>query len=178
MPVTRMTYVPAGVPPLPPLLFVLPPPHATPKTKAANTHATATARLFPFLLLSEPKPTPATPISGNQSAYNGSDPDPECEVLAVAPVVLTVSMAGLPGVIEPGLIEHFGAIAGDGCTEQERATEPLNAEVAVIFTVAVDDPPGLTVLGVSPEAETEKAGASAISNTVPKLESPPAVVVP
>jgi hypothetical protein len=102
-------------------------------------------------------------------------------VLAVAPVVLTVRVAGVPGVMEPGLIEHCGAIPGDGCTKQERVTEPLNAEIAVTFTVAVDDPPGLTVLGVSPEAESEKSGVisnGVISNTVPKFEAPPAVVVP
>lgn len=96
-------------------------------------------------------------------------------MLAVAPVVLTVRVAEVPGVMEPGLIEHFGANAGDGFTEQERATEPPNAANAVIFTLEVDDPPGLTRFGVSPEAESEKSGV--ISNTVPKFEAPPAVVV-
>jgi hypothetical protein len=38
------------------------------------------------------------------------------------PNELSVSVAGVPGVMELGLIEHVGARAGDGCTEQERPT--------------------------------------------------------
>ena len=81
--------------------------------------------------------------------------------------------------MEPGLIEHCGAIAGDGCTEQDRVAEPLNPEIAARFTVAMEDPPGLTVLGASRSADSEKSGmAAVISNTVPKVEAPPALVVP
>ena len=76
--------------------------------------------------------------------------------------MLTVKIAGVPAVIEPGLIEHFGAIAGDGCTEQDRVTEPLKPEIAVVLTAAVDDPPRVTVLGVSPEVAGAKSGMAAI----------------
>jgi hypothetical protein len=81
--------------------------------------------------------------------------------------------------MEGGLIEQAGAMAGDGCTEQERAIEPPNPETAVMLTVAMDDPPGLTEAGIRVEADREKFGAAApISNTVPKLPLPPAAVVP
>jgi hypothetical protein len=100
----------------------------------------------------------------------------EGKALAVAPVVLTVRVAGVPGVIEPGLIEHVGANADDGVTEQERAAKPLNAANALIFTAEVEDAPALTGFGASPEAESEKSGV--ISNTVPKFGMPPEVVVP
>jgi len=175
---TLMTYVPGGVPPvrlLPPLL-VWPPPQAMLIAKPANRNTSA--RLFLLLPLSEPKNIPPTPISGTQSAYDSAELDPEGDLFAVGPVVLTVRTAGVPATMEPGLIEHFGAITGDGCTEHERATEPLTMEPAPIFTVAVDEPPALTVLGVSPEEESEKVGASVSWKVVPRFEVPPAVVVP
>ena len=81
---------------------------------------------------------------------------------AVGPVVLTVSVAGIPAVVELGLIEHFGASNGNGSTEQERATAELKPPAVVTFTVAVDDPPGLTVPGVSGEAVTVKSGVAMI----------------
>ena len=74
--------------------------------------------------------------------------------------MLTVSLAGIPAVVELGLIEHFGARGRNGCTEQERATALLKPPVVVTFTVAVDDAPGLTVPGVSGEAESEKSGVT------------------
>jgi hypothetical protein len=72
--------------------------------------------------------------------------------------VPTVNIAAVPAVAELGLIEHRGASAGEGCTEHERATEPLNPPAAVTFTVEVDDAPGLTVLGASGEMASEKSG--------------------
>jgi len=95
-------------------------------------------------------------------------------VPADPPVVLTVRVAGVPIVIEPGLIEHVGVDVDDGSTEQERATDPMNAANALTFTVEVDDSPGLTRLGASPEAASEKSGLRL--NTVPKSEALPAVV--
>ena len=76
--------------------------------------------------------------------------------------MLTVKIAAVPAVVELGLIEHFGASDGNGCTEQERATGELKPPAVVTFTVAVDDAPGLTVPGVSGEAETEKSGIPVI----------------
>ena len=77
---------------------------------------------------------------------------------AVGPVVRTVSVAAVPGVVELGLIEQVGASAGNGVTEQLRATElknPLAAATTLI--VEVDDAPGLTAAGVRAEAESEKS---------------------
>jgi len=82
----------------------------------------------------------------------------EGKATAVGPVVLTVNIAAVPAVVELGLIEHFGARDGNGCTEQERATALLKPPAVVTLTVALDDAPGLTVPGVSGEAETEKSG--------------------
>jgi len=160
------------VPPPPPPLLFEPPPHAVPKTKPANSaHANHPTGSFPFLFLSDPRPAHVTtPISGNQSAYHGPEPEGEGRVRAVGPGVLTVRVAGVPGVMEPGLIEHFGANAGEGATEQERDTVPLNAANGLISTVEVDDPPGLTGFGENPEVDREKSGV--ISNTVPTLEAP------
>jgi hypothetical protein len=75
---------------------------------------------------------------------------------AVGPVVLTVNVEGVPGTIEPELNEHVGANVGAGCTEQVRATAPLNPPAALAtFNVEVDGAPGLTAAGVSAEAERE-----------------------
>ncbi len=62
--------------------------------------------------------------------------------------MVTVSVAGVPEVTEPGLIEHCGARAGAGCTEQVNATESLNPPEGVTSRMEEDEPPGLTVLGV------------------------------
>jgi hypothetical protein len=107
----------------------------------------------------EPRQMPGTtnPMSGNQTAYNHPEPSLG-KAKAVAPVVLTVNVAGVPGAVELGAIEHPGANVGEGCTEHERTTEPLNPPVAAMFTVEVDDPPGLNVLGVRPVDESEKSG--------------------
>jgi hypothetical protein len=167
VPVTVMAYVPGGVPLLTLLLPL--PPQAIPKIKPAiRTLVSATAESFPRSFCSEPTATPATrAINGNQSALNGLKPEPEGKVVAVAPVVLTVRVAGVPGGMELGLIEHLGADAGDGCTEQERVTDLLNGSRGVTYTVEIDDAPGLTVLGVSAEEVSEKSGL--ISNIFPKV---------
>ena len=80
--------------------------------------------------------------------------------------------------MEPGLIEHFGASAGRGCTEQENVTESPNPSIAFTSTVDVDDPPGLTVLGVSMEAESTNSGAMVSLNTTPQPPSPHTSVLP
>ncbi len=61
--------------------------------------------------------------------------------------MLTLSVAGVPGAVELGLIEHVGARVGEGVTEQVRATVALNpAAAGTTFTVEVDGAaPGLTV---------------------------------
>lgn len=60
--------------------------------------------------------------------------------------------------MELGLIEHVGARAGVGDTAQVSATALKNPFAAgTTFTVEVDDAPGLTVVGVSAEAESEKS---------------------
>ena len=70
----------------------------------------------------------------------------------------TVSVAGVPGITELGLIEHVGASAGAGVTAQVSATELKNPfAAATTFIVEVDDAPGLSAAGVSAEAETEKS---------------------
>ena len=76
----------------------------------------------------------------------------------MGPVVRTVSVAGVPGITELGLIEHVGASTGKGVTAQVSATALKNPFAAgTTFTVEVDDAPGLTVVGVSAEAESEKS---------------------
>ena len=77
--------------------------------------------------------------------------------------MLTVSVAGVPGAMELGLMEHVGASTGDGCTEQVRATVPLNPFVGARLTVEVDDPPGLTIPGASVEAESEKSAGGKLN---------------
>jgi hypothetical protein len=72
--------------------------------------------------------------------------------------VRTVSVAGVPGITELGLIEHAGASAGVGVTAHVRATELKNPPAAgTTFIVEVADAPGLTAVGVSAEAESEKS---------------------
>ena len=80
----------------------------------------------------------------------------------------TVSVAGVPGIAELGLIEHVGASAGVGVTAQVRATELKNPPAAATtFTVEVDDAPGLTAGGVNAEADSEKSE----SNVAPTVWS-------
>jgi hypothetical protein len=69
-------------------------------------------------------------------------------------------VAGVPGATELGLTEQVGASAGAGVTAQVKDTEPLKPPTAATVSVEVDEPPALTVAGVSVEAETEKSGAS------------------
>jgi hypothetical protein len=83
-------------------------------------------------------------------------------------VVFTVSVAGVPGGVELGLIAHVGASAGAGVTTQVRLTllkKPPGAGTTLI--VEVEDPPAFTVAGVSGVAESEKSE----SNVAPTLWS-------
>jgi hypothetical protein len=98
--------------------------------------------------------------------------------------VVTVSVAGVPGATEPGLIEHCGARVGAGCTEQESVTEPLNPAMALMLKFEVEDPPALIVLGENAAAESEKSGlVGAILKItpqppVPHERSPPLAALP
>lgn len=60
-------------------------------------------------------------------------------------VVVTVSVAGVPGVTELGVIEHCGANCGDGDTEQVSETELLKPRTAATSMFEVAECPGLTV---------------------------------
>ena len=82
--------------------------------------------------------------------------------------MFTVRVAAVPGITEFGLIEHVGASAGVGVTAHVRATELKNPFASgTTFTVEVDDAPGLTVAGVSAEAEREKSE----SNVAPTVSA-------
>jgi hypothetical protein len=90
---------------------------------------------------------------------NGRDGLPKGNACAaVGAVVVMVSVAGVPGVIEFGFREHCGACAGEGCTEQVRETELLNPFTPAAFTVAVELCPGLIGLGAGSDADIEKSG--------------------
>ena len=69
-----------------------------------------------------------------------------------------VNVAEVPGVTELGLIEHCGASAGAGETEQARDTEALNPFTALMFTVEVEDRPALMGLGLGKDPTTENSG--------------------
>jgi len=73
----------------------------------------------------------------------------------VGAVVVTVSVAGVPGVTELGVIEHCGANCGDGDTEQVSETELLKPSKAATSMFEVAECPGLTIAGESVAAETE-----------------------
>src|SRR5438552_3139917 len=105
-------------------------------------------------------PPNVSPAIGSHKASDNGLALPDNAVCApVGAVVVIVAVAELPGVIELGLTEHWGACAGDGCTEQVRETVSLNPFAPSALTVAVADWPGLIGLGVKAEAETEKSGA-------------------
>ncbi|HXW93363.1 MAG TPA: hypothetical protein VEK33_22630 [Terriglobales bacterium] len=106
-----------------------------------------------------------TPLTGKKSAYNKRDLKSRCNISAVAPVVATIKFAFVPGIREPGLIEHCGAKAELGCTEQERDTEAVKKLIGAILTVEVADPPGFTVPGLKSEAVTEKSNTTKLKST-------------
>jgi hypothetical protein len=77
---------------------------------------------------------------------------------ALGGVVLTVSVAGVPGITELGLIEQVGARGGAGVTAQVSATELKNPFAsAATLIVELAEPPALTAAGVSAVAETVKS---------------------
>ena len=86
-------------------------------------------------------------------------------------VLVTVTVAGVPGLTEPGLAEHWGANCGVGCTEQVRETELLKPLTAPTLTLEVELCPGLIALGVAAVEDMEKSGAGALNvATTVKLE--------
>jgi len=74
-------------------------------------------------------------------------------------VVVIVSVAVVPGFTDVGLMEHCGASADLGCTEQEKETEPVKPFPAVVVTVDVSDCPGLTVGSASADRESAKSSS-------------------
>jgi hypothetical protein len=81
-----------------------------------------------------PIPTHANPKNGSHKAYNRRE-SPASRADADDGVVVTVRVAEVPGLTEAGLIEHCGASAGDGLTEQARETEALNPPSGVTLMV-------------------------------------------
>jgi len=89
----------------------------------------------------------------------------------VGAVVVTVTVAGVPGLTEPGLTEHWGDSCGIGCTEQVRETELVKPLTASMLTLDVELCPGLIASGVAAVEDTEKSGAGALNvATTVKLE--------
>lgn len=104
-------------------------------------------------------PANASPASGSHNALIrrvGLAKGSPCAT--VGAVVVTVTVAELPGVIEVGLTEHWGACAGEGCTEQVKDTESLKPFTPSALIVAVERWPGLMGLGAKSDTETEKSG--------------------
>ena len=149
------------MPPPPPLLPP-PPPQADWKTSPAinKEQSRKPARVvFFFRCALKLIPANASPAIGSHKALNGRDGllwGIACA--AVGAVVVIVSVADVPGVIELGLREHCGACVGEGCTEQVRETALLNPFTPSAFTVAVELCPGLIGLGAGFVAETENSG--------------------
>ncbi len=57
---------------------------------------------FPFRIFPGPVPQTTSPMSGRQSAYNRPEPAMEDITAGVGAVVRTVSVAAVPGIMEPG----------------------------------------------------------------------------
>jgi hypothetical protein len=72
-------------------------------------------------------------------------------------VVVIASVAVVARFADVGLMEHCGASAGVGVTEQVKKTEPVNPFAAVVVTVEVLDCPGLTVGSASADRESVKS---------------------
>jgi len=105
-------------------------------------------------------PANVSPAIGSHSALNNGLALPDNAACApVGAVVVIVAVAELPGVIELGLTEHWGACAGDGCAEQVRETVSLKPFAPSALIVAVELCPGLMGLGAKSDIETAKSGA-------------------
>jgi hypothetical protein len=87
--------------------------------------------------------------------------------------VLIVRVAVAPFAVEDVVKLHFAPL---GNPEHVNATLPWNPPTAVTVTVELAEPPGLTVVGESDEAEIWKSGAGGCV-TFNKVTSP-AVVPP
>src|SRR2546425_3479408 len=130
-------------------------------TLATRTKPSTKIHSLAFLLRRELKLIPAstTPAIGTHSALKNGLALPDDAVCApVGAVVVIVAVAELPGVIELGLTEHWGACAGDGCTEQVRETVSLKPFAPSALIVAAELCPGLMGLGVKSDTDTEKSG--------------------
>ena len=154
------------MPPPPPLLPP-PPPQAAWKTSPATSRGQSRKPAsFVFFSRREPKliPASASPAIGSHRALNGRDGLPKgTACAAVGAVVVIVSVAGVPGVIELGLTEHCGACAGEGCTEQVSETVPLKPPSAAAVTVAIELWPGLMGLGAGSDVERENSGVRKVA---------------
>jgi len=78
-------------------------------------------------------------------------------------VVVTVTVAGVPGLTETGLTEHWGASCSVGCTEQVRETELVKPLTASMLTLEVELCPGLIAPGVAAVEDMEKSGSGALN---------------
>jgi hypothetical protein len=91
-------------------------------------------------------------------------------------VLVTVTVAGVPGLTELGLTEHWGASCGVGCTEQVRETGLVKPLTASMLTLEVELCPGLIAVGIAEVADMEKSGEGALNvATTVKLE---VIVIP
>jgi hypothetical protein len=77
-----------------------------------------------------------------------------------------VALPSVSNVTEFGLSEHVGEPACTGCTEQAKDTGLSNAFNKLRFTVDVALCPGLTVLGLTADAEIEKSAPTVFSKTL------------
>lgn len=163
LPVTVMAYVPAGVPVgPPPLLDVLPPPHAAWNRQPANITMTA-LRASSFLCWSFASPDAPSSIAGMKKPNASSRPRewdamPAASTLEAA-VVATVRVA-LPVsfVTEIAPSEHVGAGFTTGAMLQVKVTpDGLNPLVGVMATVEVADWPGFMEASDNAVAERLKS---------------------
>jgi hypothetical protein len=116
------------------------------------------------------------PRSGNHSAYRSPFVE-ETFPADTGAVVVTVRLPLAPGANELGLIEHFGARAGDGCTAHAKETGSTNPFIGERLNVDVADCPADKVAGVSADAVTEKSGGVSELNVGVTVVSPFMVTV-
>ena len=93
--------------------------------------------------------------------------------IAVAAVVLTVSVPGVPGAAVP---EQVGPSETDGDTVQPRVTLPVKPSLDVTVTVEVAEPPGLTEPGDSGVAMSVKHSLGVPEYLTTKASLPPPFV--
>jgi hypothetical protein len=106
------------------------------------------------------------PKAGSQSAKVSAE---FRTIIAICgAVVVTASVAGVPGMTEFGLIEHCGANCGDGETEQTRETASVKPFNDVI--VITEDPlsPGELIVSEPGFEVIAKSTVGVSSKTAPQ----------